>query len=376
MIIPNQKHLFTIPDDVSFINCAYMSPLLKKVNEAGVAAINKRNSPWEYKIKDDWFGPAETVRSLFAEIIQSSKENIALIPSVSYGIATAANNILLTPQQKILLLDQQYPSNVYSWRALSDKTGAEIITIKKEPGQTWTDAIITNIDSNTGLVAIPNCHWTDGSFIDLEKVSVETKKVNSRLVIDASQSLGAYPLDINKIKPDFLVTVGYKWLLGSYGLGYLYADDKYCQSGTPIEFSWLNKLGSEDFSKLIDYEDDYKPGARRFDMGEFSAFTNLQMAIAALTQIKDWGVENIQETISLLTNEIELRAKARGFETPERESRMGHIIGIRFPNKDVGELAKKLAENKITISIRGNSMRVAPHLYNDEKDIDRLFEFL
>ena len=353
-----------------------MSPLLKKVNEAGVAAINKRNSPWEYKIKDDWFGPAETVRSLFADIIQSSKENIALVPSVSYGIATAANNILLTPQQKILLLDQQYPSNVYSWRALSDKTGAEIITIKKEPGQTWTDAIITNIDSNTGLVAIPNCHWTDGSFIDLEKVSVETKKVNSRLVIDASQSLGAYPLDINKIKPDFLVTVGYKWLLGSYGLGYLYADDKYCQSGTPIEFSWLNKLGSEDFSKLVDYEDDYKPGARRFDMGEFSAFTNLQMAIAALTQIKDWGVENIQETISLLTNEIELRAKARGFETPERESRMGHIIGIRFPNKDVGELAKKLAENKITISIRGNSMRVAPHLYNDEKDIDRLFEFL
>ena len=376
MIIPNQKHLFTIPDDVSFINCAYMSPLLKKVNEAGVAAINKRNSPWEYKIKDDWFGPAETVRSLFADIIQSSKENIALIPSVSYGIATAANNILLTPQQKILLLDQQYPSNVYSWRALSDKTGAEIITIKKEPGQTWTDAIITNIDSNTGLVAIPNCHWTDGSFIDLEKVSVETKKVNSVLVIDASQSLGAYPLDINKIKPDFLVTVGYKWLLGAYGLGYLYADDKYCQSGTPIEFSWLNKLGSEDFSKLVDYEDDYKPGARRFDMGEFSAFTNLQMAIAALTQIKDWGVENIQETISLLTNEIELRAKARGFETPERESRMGHIIGIRFPNKDVGELAKKLAENKITISIRGNSMRVAPHLYNDEKDIDRLFEFL
>ena len=376
MIIPNQKHLFTIPDDVSFINCAYMSPLLKKVNEAGVAAINKRNSPWEYKIKDDWFGPAETVRSLFADIIQSSKENIALVPSVSYGIATAANNILLTPQQKILLLDQQYPSNVYSWRALSDKTGAEIITIKKEPGQTWTDAIIANIDSNTGLVAIPNCHWTDGSFIDLEKVSVETKKVNSILVIDASQSLGAYPLDINKIKPDFLVTVGYKWLLGSYGLGYLYADDKYCQSGTPIEFSWLNKLGSEDFSKLVDYEDDYKPGARRFDMGEFSAFTNLQMAIAALTQIKDWGVENIQETISLLTNEIELRAKARGFETPERESRMGHIIGIRFPNKDVGELAKKLAENKITISIRGNSMRVAPHLYNDEKDIDRLFEFL
>ncbi len=376
MIIPNQKHLFTIPGDVSYMNCAYMSPLLKKVNEAGIAAINKRNGPWQYKIMEDWFGPGEELRQLFANIIGAGKENIALIPSVSYGIAVAANNITLTPQQKIILLDQQYPSDVYAWRELCNRTGAEIITVKNKAGENWTDAILSKIDSNTGLVSVPNCHWTDGSFIDLEKISAATKTVHAKLVVDASQSLGAFPLNIKKIDPDFLITVGYKWLMGPYGLGYLYAADQYCETGKPIEFSWLNKMGSEDFSGLVEYVDEYKPGARRFDVGEFPSFTNVQMAIAALTQILDWGVENIQETIAVLTGEIENKAKAMGFETPEKTSRTGHIIGIRFPGKNVADLNKKLIENKISISIRGNSMRVAPHLYNGREDIEKLFSFL
>jgi selenocysteine lyase/cysteine desulfurase len=375
MILENQSELFNIPDDVTFLNCANMSPLLKKVNQAGIEAINKRNNPWKIKI-DDWFSPAEELRLLLANIIKGDKENIALIPSVSYGMAIAANNISLTNQQTIIILEQQYPSNVYAWRELSKRSGSKIITIKRELNQTWTEAIITKINSNTGLVAIPNCHWTDGSLIDLEKVSKAAKKVNAKLVIDASQSLGAYPLDISKIMPDFLVTVGYKWLLGPYGLGYLYADSKYFKTGKPIEFSWLNKLGSEDFTSLVDYTEEYKSGARRFDAGEFSSFIHIPMAIASLTQIIDWGVENIQDTLSELTDVIEKRARDLGLETPKRNSRVGHMIGIKFTDNQVSTLSKKLVDNKVFISFRGTSMRIAPHLYNDKKDIDKLFSFL
>lgn len=375
MVIPNQKSLFSIPDDITYLNCANMSPLLKSVNEAGVSAINRRNAPWTIDIAQ-WFEPVEELKALFAKIINSDKENIALIPSVSYGIAIAKNNIQLNPSQNIIVLEHQYPSNFYAWHELSQETGATLITVKKETGQSWAEAILANIDWQTGLVAIPNCHWTDGSFIDLEQVSDKSREFGAKLVIDASQSIGAYPLDIKRINPDFLVTVGYKWLLGPYGLGYLYADEKYFAKGKPIEYSWLNKMNSEDFTKLVDYTDAYKPGARRFDAGESPSFIYISMAKASLTQILEWGIGNIQETLSALTNHITIKAKENGFETPDTNCRVGHMIGIKFSKSKAIEIDKKLTDNKVYISFRGTSMRIAPHLYNDSKDLNRLFQLL
>lgn len=375
MILSNQKSLFDIPPEITYLNCANMSPLLKSVHEAGINGINIRNHPWKIKT-DDWFSPVETLRELFARIIHTDKEHIALIPSVSYGIATAARNISLSANQKILVLDQQYPSNVYSWRELSKETGAEIITIKRKEDQSWTAATLEKIDHHTGLVALPNCHWTDGSIIDLEEISKAVRKVGAKFVIDASQSAGAYPIDVDKIKPDFLVTVGYKWLLGPYGLGYLYAGQQYFESGKPIEHSWLNKMGSDDFSRLADYPEAFRPGARRFDKGESPSFIHIPMAIQALTQILDWGVENIQDTLSELTNEINKRAEQQGLETPKRNDRVGHMIGIKLSGRDSSTLNKKLLENQVYISFRGTNMRIAPHLYNGIHDIEKLFQVI
>ena len=372
MILENQKDLFDIPAGITYLNCAYMSPVLKKVNVSGMKGMNKRSQPWEIHV-EDWFQPAEELRSLFAKIVNADKECIAFVPSASYGLAVAANNISLTAKQKIIVLDGQYPSNYYVWKDLSERTGAALITIKRAATQTWTDAILEKIDNNTGLVAIPNCHWTDGSLVDLEKVSHEAKKVNAKLIIDASQSLGAYPLDLNKIKPDFLCTVGYKWLLGSYGLSYLYADPSYCETGVPIEFGWLNRHGSEDFTRLVDYTDEYRTGARRFDAGGFPGFINIPMATAALTQILDWGIDNIQQSLSILTDEIELRAKEMKLETSNRMDRVGHLIGVKCSGAQVASISKKLSSNKIYISFRGTNMRIAPHLYNNKNDIERFF---
>ena len=352
-----------------------MSPLMKEVEEAGVRAIGERRSPWTIGA-DRWFEPAEELRALFAGLIGAGKDHIALIPSVSYGIAIAKNNIRLSPSQKIIVLDQEYPSNMYAWRELSAESGAVIVTVKREGDESWTEAVLKAIDANTGLVAISNCHWTDGSLIQLERVSEKVKEVNARLVIDASQSLGAYPLDVARIQPDFLVTVGYKWLMGPYNLGYLYADPKYLQDGRPIEFSWMVKAGSDDFTRLVDYTEAYKPGARRFDAGEFASFIHIPMATAALAQIKAWGVEHIQATLSGLTDAIAVRAKEMGWEAARREDRVGHMIGLRFGGDAIDVIRKKLIESNIYISFRGSSMRIAPHLYNDAKDVERLFEAL
>jgi selenocysteine lyase/cysteine desulfurase len=375
MLLTNQKHLFDIPTDVTYLNCSYLSPQLINIRQAGISGMDKKAFPWTIKM-DDWFKPGEDLRSLFAKIINAGKDSVALVPSVSYGTAIAARNISLRANQKIILLDRQYPSNVYAWRELSKESGAEIVTVAKEAGQNWTEAILEKMDEHTGLVAIPNCHWTDGSLIDLEVISRKTKSISAKLVIDASQSVGAYPLDIQKIKPDFLVSVGYKWLMGPYGLGYIYCDQKYWEAGAPIEHGWLNRKGSEDFTRLVDYQDDLQPGARRFDAGEYPDFVKIPMAIAALTQVLEWGVANIQETLSGITGEIEMRARKAGYETPQREHRTGHMIGIKIPDDQISRIGKKLSEHKVFVSFRGSSMRVAPHLYNDLDDVRRLFEFL
>jgi selenocysteine lyase/cysteine desulfurase len=351
-----------------------MSPLMTAVEEAGIRAIGQRRHPWSISA-DQWFGPAEELRSLFADLIGADKDHVALIPSVSYGIAIAKNNIKLNPSQKIVVLDQEYPSNLYAWRELARESGAAIVTVKREGDESWTEAVLKTIDTNTGLVAISNCHWTDGSLIQLEQVSRKVKEVNARLVIDASQSLGAYPLDVAKIQPDFLVTVGYKWLMGPYNLGYLYADPRYLQDGRPIEFSWMVKAGSDDFTRLVDYTDAYKPGARRFDAGEFASFIHIPMATAALAQIKAWGISSIQETLSGLTDAVAAGAQELGLPVAG-STRVGHMIGVRFAGYKIDDVRKRLADNKIYISFRGSSLRVAPHLYNDKKDIERLLEVL
>ncbi len=372
MTLDSQKGLFDIPDDITFLNCANMSPLLRNAKDAGIQAIIQRTHAWEIT-SADWFTNADKLRELFAQLISAHRENIALIPSVSYGIAIAANNIPLKRGQKIILINQQYSSNVYAWREAAKKSGAEIVTVTRENGQTWTDAILKQIDLATGLVAIPNCHWIDGSLLNLEEIGQEARRVNAALVIDASQSLGVYPLDISNVKPDFLVTVGYKWLLGPYGLGYLYADAKYF-NGNPIEYSWLNKKNCRDFS-LADYTDEYEPGARRFDMGEFASFIHIPMAIAALTQIHDWGIPSIRQTLMLLTEKVRTMA-SRTDMAPTQHEIAGHIIGLMLQPERAKELNDRLLKNKIYASIRGSFLRIAPHVYNSEMDIDRLFEII
>ncbi len=232
------------------------------------------------------------------------------------------------------------------------------------------------IDNKTAVVSVPNCHWTDGSLVDLERVGERARLVGAALVVDASQSLGAYPLDVAKVQPDFLVSVGYKWLLGPFALGFMYVAPKWQETGKPIENSWLNRLGSESFSRLIDYTDEYEPGARRFDMGEFPNFVLVPMAIAALRQINEWKVTNIQRTLSVLTDLIAEKAIDLGCSVAPQQDRVGHLIGIRLPNGVSDELGERLAEEKIYISIRGEALRIAPYLYNDAQDIEKLFTVL
>lgn len=373
-MIPNQKHLFNIPEDITYLNCAYLSPQLRSVTAAGHKSVSSKENPW-LLTPPDFFTLTEQTRSLFAELIEARTDDIAFIPAVSYGVAVAAINVKVEKNQVVVVLEDQFPSNVYPWRELAKEKGAELKTVARPEDDDWTETLLNHIDENTAVVAVANCHWTDGGIIDLVKLGQRCREIKAALVIDATQSLGALPFSVSEVQPDFVIAASYKWLLGPYSLGYMYVKPDY-HDGVPLEQNWINRKHSENFAGLVNYRDDFQTGARRFDVGERSNFALMPMAFAALKQIWDWQVPEIASKLSTMTAEIAHRATALGLNVAPPHLRAGHLLGIRFPEGVPADLVEQLSHNQIYVSVRGNSIRISPHLYNTEHDIDKLFKTL
>jgi selenocysteine lyase/cysteine desulfurase len=368
MTLADQRHLFALPDDVTYLNCSYLAPQLRAVTEAGLAAVPRKELPWEVT-PDKFFSGSEELRSTFARLVESDADGIAFVPSVSYGVGVAVANLPLNGRST-LLLAEDFPSDVYPWRA-----AGPVVTVERPKDHDWTAAILDALDERIGVVAVPHVHWTDGGLVDLVRVGARAREVGAALVVDATQSLGALPLDLDAVRPDFVVAAGYKWLLGPYALGYLWVAPER-RDGVPLEANWINREASDDFARLIDYRDTYQPGARRYDVGQRSHFVLVPMARAAIGQLLEWGVAEIAATIETLTVHLANGATERGLSVAPAHLRGPHMLGLRFPDGLPEGLADRLAADRIHVSIRGDSVRVSPHVYNTTADCDRLLDAL
>lgn len=373
-----QKQAFSLPADTHYLNCAYMAPLSKKVEAAGLAGVTRKTNPTQISTQD-FFTEANEVRSLFAQLINAPAERIALIPAVSYGVASIAKNLTLTPGQSIVLLHEQFPSHVYAWRDF-EAQGIKLKTVKPPAGtgrgEGWNAAVLAAIDSTTAVVALPHIHWTDGTRFDLAAIGNRAREVGAALVIDATQSVGALPFDVQQLQPDALIVGGYKTMMGPYGMGYAYYGDRFI-NGTPLEESWIARHGSEDFSGLVDYQDAYAPGAVRFDVGERSNPILLPMMIAALEDILARGVANIQQYCAVLSEDFVRQAQTLGYRLESARWRAHHLFGLRLAEGvRLDSLQAELAGRKVFVSVRGDAVRVAPNVYNDAADMAALLAAL
>jgi selenocysteine lyase/cysteine desulfurase len=371
--LPVQRELFDIPDDVAYFNCASLAPQLRASAEAGLAALGRRARPWTIT-SDDWFTEAEERRALFARLAGVDPDGVALVPATSYGLAVAAANLTARQGQRVLVLGDDYPSNRYTWRRFAGRTRASLVAVERQPGQSWAEAVLGELDERTAVVAVLATHWTDGGSVDLAPVGARAREAGAALVVDASQAVGAIPLDLDAIRPDYLVTVGYKWLLGPFALGYLYVAERH-RDGVPLEENWISRLGSQDFGGLVDYQDGYQPGARRFDVGQRTHFETTPMATAALRQLLDWEVARIAATLGQVTGRIQREVEALGLPltTSDRDP---HMLGIGLPDEARGAVAEALAEAGVHAGVRGSSLRVSPHLWTTDQDVQRLVDAL
>lgn len=353
-----------------------MSPLSRRVEEAGLKGMFAKRAPARITA-NDFFETAVRVREKFGQLINAPAQNMALIPAASYGLAIAAKNTVLEKGQEIVILEEQFPSNVYTWMRLAASSGAQLNIIKppatsERRGETWNERILDGINQNTAIVALAPVHWADGTLFDLEAIGKKARDVGAAIIIDGTQSVGALPFDVDVIQPDALICAGYKWLMGPYSTGIAYFGPRYA-NGAPLEENWINRKNSENFGGLVQYTRDYQPGAIRYDVGERSNFILLPMLDAALGHLLEWGVHNIQAYCAALIEDLCAELVPLGYGLEANQWRASHLFGVRVRSDlSMERLMEAISGANISVSRRGSAIRISPHVYNDATDLEVL----
>jgi selenocysteine lyase/cysteine desulfurase len=377
-MLQSQRPLFDIPRDICYLNAASYSPLPIRTLEAGRAAVGRKGRPWtvEASFLNTQY---ERARTAAARLVQAHPSDIALIPSISYGVATAAKLFAPGRGTRVLVLENDHSSPVLEWRARAEAQGFSVETIRQPDNADWTSAVLESIERSgappVSLASISSVHWSDGGLIDVDKVSVALKQRDAAFLIDATQSAGVLALDVKRLDPDFVIFPTYKWLVGPYGRAFLYVAKRH-QNGIPLEQTAGARRNVRAENAVYFTDLDYVSDARRFDMGERDFFISLEMASIGMEMMADWGADTIRKRLAMLTERIATAVRDIGIRVPATHLRAPHIVSLAFEGGMPAGLVERLASEGIYVAPRLGRMRVSPHVYNDEADVDRFIEVL
>lgn len=373
-----QKKLFTIDQNIHYLNCAYMAPILKSAELASIKAIEKQRNPINFS-PENFFETSQQIRAEYSKIIKSKASEIAVMPSTSYGFSSALNNI---PHQKdksnVVTVGNEFPSGYFAIKKWGDANNKKINIVERKglSAKNWNQKIIEKINSETSVVLLSSVHWMNGTKLNLKEIGEKCKKVNAYFIVDGTQSVGAAPIDVKALNIDALICASYKWLFGPYSMALGYFSEKF-NNGIPIEESWMNRSNAHQFSQLTDYDSKYMPNAGRYNVGQTSNFILSPIMLEGLKQLNQWGIENISkycESLSLKTKEL-LEPLGVKFEDSDYASSHLFSLGLN-KNTNVLELKEKLEKNNIYVSLRGEFLRTSVNVFNDHNDIYKLAENL
>jgi selenocysteine lyase/cysteine desulfurase len=374
-----QRAAFGLPVNVHYLNCAYMAPLAGVVEDAGWEALVRQRNPATMG-GEFYFDEVDRVRQQFARLIGTDDwGRVAVVPSVSYGLQVVTANSRATRGQNVVVIGEEFPSAVLPWHRLAQERGVVVRTVRAPvgapPGQraaSWNERLIEAIDRDTAAVMLAPVHWSDGTRFDLVAIAELARAVGAEVVVDATQSLGAMPFDFGAVRPDAIVAAGYKWLLGGYGMALAYLGPAY-DGGVPIEETWTSQVKSEDFAELAAYQHQYREGPGRYDGGERARPVLMAMMSAALEQLERWEPERIQAYCGEVMAPLFERAESLGLSVDTSRDRCSHIVGVRFADgRCVRDVRAVLATTGVIVSVRGDAVRVAPHVYTTPRDVRAL----
>ncbi|MCU0754335.1 MAG: aminotransferase class V-fold PLP-dependent enzyme [Xanthomonadales bacterium] len=373
------KRDFTLPPEQIWLNSAYLGPLPRVVQEAGERALRLRAEPWRLT-PDDFFTPAERTRRCCAQLVNADPERTAFITSVASGMAVVARHLVPRPGQNVVLLGEQFPSNVYPWfrwreagvvlRFVPAPMPASVDAGQlRQRALRWNTDLLAAIDADTAMVSVEPAHWTDGTLFDLEAISRRCRDVGAAFVIDGTQTVGAMALDVATVQPDALIVHSYKAGLSNYGLGFAVFGPRF-DDALPNEESWLLREGAENFAGLVAYQSRYAAGMRRHDSSVRVNPMLIAMLEAACTLLLDWQPARTRAHLLALARPAVARLREAGFGIADEELRAANLFGIALPAGMAPEAVRQaLAIRQIHVSVRGAAVRVSPHRHNDEADL-------
>jgi selenocysteine lyase/cysteine desulfurase len=377
-MLTSQRDLFEIPRDICYLNSASYSPLPQRTLETGRAAVGRKGTPWTIE-------PAfanrqhERARAAAARLIGADAADIALIPSISYGVATAAKLLTIDRGARVIVLEDDHSSPVLEWQSRADAQGFAVETVRRPDDGDWTSAVLAAIERSgappVGLASISSVHWSDGGLLDIEKIGAALRQRGARFLVDATQSAGVLSMDVKRLDPDFVIFPTYKWLLGPYGRAFLYVARRH-QGGIPLEQTSFGRRDVRAENEIYFTDVSYVPDARRFDMGERDHFISMEMASIGVEMMADWGAAAIAQRLRMLTDRIAEGVRGFGVSVPERRVRAPHILSLGFKDGMPAGLVDGLASEDVYVAARLGRLRISPHVFNDEADADRLIAAL
>lgn len=379
-MLASQKHLFSIDPEITYLNNAYRGPMLKSSEEAALRDLEKMRNPHLIR-PEDFFSGVELVKSLFGKLVNCPAQQVAIIPSTSYGFACVLNNWNPEGRKKAITVTDEFPSGYFSLQRWADEHQSTLVAVgpdlnKGELGKSWNERILEEIDVNTGVVLISSVHWMNGVKFDLKQIGQRCREVGACFVVDGTQSVGAMPVEVMDCQIDALICATYKWLLGPYSMGLAYFSERF-NSGEPLEESWMNRTTSHNFSSLTDYQPDFLPGANRYSVGETSNFILLPILEKALSQLLEWNPACVQDYAGDLKNSLVDFQFQQNLPLEVGAFTSNHLFSLPIAEgQDLNQVKHALEKERISVSVRGSSLRVSINVFNEHKDVQHLIGVL
>jgi len=358
---------FPITRKYAYFDNAAVGPLPTRVVETTRRVLEEKcegDLHWE-----SWESTAEETRKSIAVLIGTSDDELALVHSTSEGVSIVANGLSYEKGSNIVTCDMEFPSNLFPWQALAKRQGLELRVIRNRDGFLRMEDFVQAIDQKTRVVAVSHVQYANGFRINLEELSKIAHENNAYLATDAVQAVGEMPVSVSELGVDFLATSGYKWLLSPISTGFLYV------RRSVFEELWPTIVGYRSDEELMEFrfrELSLAHTARRYEAGQlnFPGFAGMKESIALLQEI---GLDNIWARILSLVDRLvdglkrNANVRVRSYLEPKFRSGI-----VSLACQDPESVVKRLQERGLVISVRGGGLRISPHFYNTESEIDKL----
>ena len=362
-----------------FFNHAGVCPLPAVVSDAlrGYAGQAETDS----YLTGTWYKDIEVLRLLSAGMLNCHRDEIAFIKNTGEGLSIVANGIGFRPGDRIVTTAVEYPANVYPWMEQARRHGCELVMVPEETDGNGRrvvplDRILEEVaHPRTRLVTLSHVEYASGQRLDIATVGRLCREQGKLFCVDAIQTLGILPVDVQAMHIDFLSADGHKWLLGPEGAGIFYIRRELIESIRPLTVGWMNVINAQEYG---DYDYTLKPDAGRYECGTYNV-PGLLALKAGVQLLTDVGIDVVSKRLYDLTSHFASRVSEKGYQviSPRDGDQWSGSIAFTTPVHDQKELVTRLRkQHRIEIAFRENRLRCSPHFYNTFEQLDRLVEAL